>query len=386
MKEVQNSPKRTSSYELESGNLTRYLGTFGALLKSRLFTHRPFFLAHAVTFGCNSRCQSCTYWKNTYRMKEDMTTEEVFQLLDEAYDAGMRGYYMFGGEPLIRRDIGKITDYAKEKGFVTVINTNGSLLEKRARELENLDFAFVSIDYHNDYDDIIRGRAGTFHEVLNGVNAMKRETNTKIGLVTTISNLNWDTIEPMAKLAMDLGVGISYNSIEQSLDFGVTDESNTPNFRLGLGDEGLKKFYLKLQEIKAKGYPLMETDLILQDFVEGKPWKCHFPKMFLYVTPDRQIYNCDYTYAYNLKNGSIKDYLRSSIFRDYVRKAETCNTCVRTCVRGYAYTYGFNIRHVKGLFGQRNLFNTDPFMQDGGEQTVQETGSVRRSYSKDADD
>ena len=109
----------------------RYLGALDSMLKSRLFTHRPFFLAHAMTFGCNSRCKTCTYWKNISRMKEDMKTDEVFNMLDEAYDAGMRGYYMFGGEPLIRQDIAKITDYAKNKGFVTVMNTNGSLLEKK---------------------------------------------------------------------------------------------------------------------------------------------------------------------------------------------------------------------------------------------------------------
>ena len=80
-------------------------------------------------------------------MKEDMKTEEVFQMLDEAYDAGMRGYYMFGGEPLIRQDIAEITDYAKNKGFITVMNTNGSLLEQKAAKLKNLDFAFVSLDY-----------------------------------------------------------------------------------------------------------------------------------------------------------------------------------------------------------------------------------------------
>lgn len=339
-------------------DIARYLSTVTALLKSKFLNHRPFFLAHAVTFACNSRCKSCTYWKNTPRMKEDMSTQEVFQLLDEAYDAGFRGYYMFGGEPLVRRDIGTITDYAKKRGFLTVMNTNGSFLEKKAEELRGLDFAFVSIDYHNEYDDVIRGRPGNYQEVIRGVRALQEHTKTRIGLVTTISKLNWDTIEPMAKLAQDLGVGISYNSIEQSLDFGQTDDKTTPNFEIGLGEEKLGEFYRILKALLDKGYPLMETDIVLRDFVSGEPWTCHFPKMFLYVTPNREIYNCDYTYAYNLNRGSIKEYLRSSTFTDYVKKAETCNMCVRTCVRGYSYTYDLMPGQFKGLIGERNLHNS----------------------------
>lgn len=336
----------------------RYADILNSMLKSRLFTHRPFFLAHAMTYGCNSRCQSCTYWKNTYRMKEDLSTEGVFTLLDEAYEAGMRGYYMFGGEPLIRKDIGEITDYAKRKGFVTVMNTNGSLLAKKRLELDNLDFAFVSIDYHNDYDDVIRGRSGTFREVMDGLQALKERGKTKLALVTTVSKLNFDTIYPMAELARNLGVGISYNSIEQTLDFGLTTEDTTPNFDIGLPPERLQEFYRILLDLKKKDYPLMETQLVLNDFVAGKSWKCHFPKMFVYVTPDKKIYDCKYEYHYDLNKGSFRDYFGSKLFQDYVKESESCNICIRTCVRGYSYTYNMLPRQIYGLAGEgRHLFN-----------------------------
>lgn len=344
----------------ETTDWKRYLGALGSMMRSRLFTHTPFFLAHAMTFGCNSRCKSCTYWKNTPRMKEDLDTEGVYELLDSAYDAGMRGYYMFGGEPLIRRDIGDITDYAKTKGFITVMNTNGSFLEKKAEELTNLDFAFVSLDFYNDYDDIIRGRPGTFREVMDGIRAVKAIGKTKVSLVTTISTLNWGSMRKMAEFAKSLGVGISFNSIEQSMDFGQTDESSTPNFEIGLSEEQLREFYRTLLEIKKEGYPLMETRNVLEDYVSGKPWTCHFPKMFVYVTPDSEIYNCDYTYAYDLKKGSFREFFESKGFREYSRKSETCNKCVRTCVRGYSYTYNMFPKQIKGLAGEaRNLFNRD---------------------------
>ncbi|MCL4451733.1 MAG: radical SAM protein [Candidatus Thermoplasmatota archaeon] len=291
-------------------------------------------------------------------MKEDMKTEEVFQMLDEAYDAGMRGYYMFGGEPLIRQDIAKITDYAKNKGFITVMNTNGSLLEQKAAELKNLDFAFVSLDYYNDYDDVIRGRPNTFGEVIRGIYELKKIGRTKVALVTTISSLNWNSMRRMAELASDMGVGISFNSVEQSMDFGQTTTETTPNFDVGLDSEKLKEFYRTLLELKREGFPLLETEEVLEDFVNNKPWKCEFSKMFLYVTPNKQVYNCDYTYAYDLKKGSFEQYFKSDGFWSYVKSSESCNKCVRTCVRGYSYTYGLFPRQLWGLAGQaRFLFN-----------------------------
>ncbi len=355
---IQKQDVRNLHQEDKSDDWKRYLGALNSMLKSRFFTHRPFFLAHAMTFGCNSRCKTCTYWKNISRMKEDMKTEEVFQMLDEAYDAGMRGYYMFGGEPLIRQDIAEITDYAKNKGFITVMNTNGSLLEQKAAKLKNLDFAFVSLDYYNDYDDVIRGRPNTFGEVIRGIYELKKIGRTKVALVTTISSLNWNSMRRMAELASDLGVGISFNSVEQSMDFGQTTTETTPNFDVGLDSEKLKEFYRTLLELKREGFPLLETEEVLEDFVNSKPWKCEFSKMFLYVTPNKQVYNCDYTYAYDLKKGSFEQYFKSEGFWSYVKSSESCNKCVRTCVRGYSYTYGLFPRQLWGLAGQaRLLFN-----------------------------
>ncbi len=127
-------------------------------------------------------------------MTEDLNTEGVFNLLDEAYDFGMRGYYLFGGEPTVRKDIGQVVDYAKKKGFVTTMNTNASLLAPKAGSLRNLDFVFISLDYFNAYHDFIRGRRGAFDEVIKGVNEIRKTGKTRVTLVTTISTLNPDAI------------------------------------------------------------------------------------------------------------------------------------------------------------------------------------------------
>lgn len=324
----------------------RYLGLGVSLLRSHFVTHRPFFLAHAVTFGCNSKCRTCSYWKLTPRMKEDLSTEEVYALLDEAYDAGMRGYYLFGGEPLVRKDVGALVDYAKRKGFVTAMNTNGSLLAAKATSLRALDIAFVSLDEATPYHDVIRGRPGNFDEVIRGVRRIREVARTKVTLVSTISTLNPDAMEPLARLAKEMGVGIAFNSIEPTLDYGLTDSERSPNLKYEFTPQRLHEFYVTALRLKREGYPLMETEEVLEGYVEGRPWKCEFPKMFVYVTPDKKVYQCNYRFSYDLKLGSFEEYFSSPAFRDHVRWAEGCNRCVRTCVRNYAYIYELRLTHL----------------------------------------
>ncbi len=334
----------------------RFFGAALSLLKSRLFGHKPFFLAHAITYACNSKCRTCTYWQMSSRRKEDLSTKGVFRLLDEAYDFGMRGYYLFGGEPTVREDIGRVVDYAKGKGFLTTMNTNASLLAAKAESLRNVDFIFVSLDYFNGYHDFIRGRRGSFDEVIKGIERIRKVGNTKVVLVTTISALNFDAIKPMAKLAQDLHVGISYNSVEPTVRSSFEEgRTLSPVEDYGLTGTQLQAFYNSLLKLKSEGYPLMETEYVLKHFAEWRSWTCQFPKMFVYVSADNKIFSCTYDHTYDLNCGTFGDYFSSKLYRDHVARTKKCNVCIRTCVRGYTYTYDLNPLHLMNLIGDAKI-------------------------------
>lgn len=340
----------------KKSNKARFFDTFLSLVKSKVVTHRPFFLAHAITYGCNSKCKTCTYWQMSNRIKDDMSTQEVFSLLDEAYDFGMRGYYLFGGEPLVRKDIGKVVNYAKNKGFLTTMNTNGSLLAEKAEELRSLDFVFVSLDYFNDYHDFIRGRKGSFNEVINGIQKLRQVADTRVTLVTTISTLNFAAIEPMAKLARDLQTGISYNAVEPTVQTSFEQgRTESPVHDYGLSNKQLKAFYDSLLRLKLQGYPLMETQHVLKHFTQNKPWTCQFPKMFVYVSADKKIFSCTYDHTYDLQNGTFQQYFSSKLCQNHITKAEKCNICVRTCVRGYSYAYDLKLLNFINLIGDGRI-------------------------------
>ena len=284
---------------------------------------------------------------------KDLTTDEVCDLLSQAYQSGMRGYYLFGGEPLLRRDIDVIIEYAKHRGFLTTMNTNGSLLLEVAPSItEHLDFAFVSLDYPDKYHDHIRGRPGSFREVVKGVHLLLETGHTNVTLVTTISTLNLHQIEAMARFAQELGVGLSYNAVEPTWIADYKGRSTSVVNDYGLNESEMRFFYSKLLELKHQGYPLMESEWVLRDYAIQKPWICHFPKIFIYVSPDGFIFPCTYTFHHplvNLKGTPFAEYFTSQIYRDHVKNAEHCNECLRTCVRMYTYTYALHPLHLLTL-------------------------------------
>jgi len=335
----------------------RYLGTLAAYLRSRLVTHVPFVLAHSITYGCNAHCKMCTYWRMSNRMKEDLPTVEVKSLLQEAYSFGMRSYYAFGGEPLIRRDLPEVISFAKKLGFLTMINTNGSLLREMAEGLgPNLDFAFVSLDYPNEYHDIMRGRKGSFREVLDGIAALHENGGTKVTLVTTISRLNFDKIVAMAELAERLGVGISYNTVEPTVSTAFEDgRTDSPVEDYGLSPHQLDDFYRTLLDLKKRGYPLMETEKVLEDYCLGRRYKCLFPRIFLYVSPEGKAFSCTYDHTFDLHQASLKEYFASDLYHKHTHFAENCNICLRTCVRMYSYTYAPEPLHFLELLSSVRL-------------------------------
>ncbi len=345
------------------GTGARFLDAFLSMIKSRIITHTPFFLAHAITYACNSRCKTCTYWQMSPRREHDLSTDGVYALLDEAYDYGMRGYYLFGGEPLVRPDIEAVVEYAKRRGFLTTMNTNASLLAAKAAALgATLDFAFVSLDYFDEYHDVIRGKPGAFREVMRGIERIQQAGQTRVTLVTTISSLNFDAIEPMARFAQDLGLGISYNAVEPTVQAGFeAGRTDSPVTTYGLTPQQLQAFYDTLLRLKREGYPLMETAYVLKHYAEGHPYTCHFPKIFVYVSPDKKIFDCTYSHTYDLTTGSFADYFASPLYHAHVAKAETCNQCVRTCVRMYSYAYALKPLNYLNLYHDiRLLVNQKP--------------------------
>jgi MoaA/NifB/PqqE/SkfB family radical SAM enzyme len=119
----------------------------------------------------NNRCDfNCSYCFGSYhqRRTKDYTTDELKQLIDKLYDMGTRYLNFHGGEALLRRDIGEIIDYVKQKGMYCCLITNGSLLHKKLDQVRIVDNLTISFDGAKENNDLNRGE-GTYDKALSAI-------------------------------------------------------------------------------------------------------------------------------------------------------------------------------------------------------------------------
>lgn len=137
----------------------------------------PLYLGWDVTFRCNFKCGYCSVDKMVDAGKKELSTEECINLVRDAGKAGVWILGITGGEPLLRPDLPIIIKEAKKAGLNVNINTNASMLKRKAQELvdSGLDAITVSVESHNaEIHNEIRAFQQSFQLILEGIAELKR--------------------------------------------------------------------------------------------------------------------------------------------------------------------------------------------------------------------
>jgi len=119
-----------------------------------------------------------------------MDTPSAMRLVDQIYDFGASWLGISGGEPLLRKDIFDIIQYAKKVGLNASIITDGHLLDSKAFEsiVKSEVRVSISIDGAEKINDLIRGKGAH----AKAVSAIERLSNAGLlnCLVYTFANVN----------------------------------------------------------------------------------------------------------------------------------------------------------------------------------------------------
>ncbi|MGA9097640.1 MAG: radical SAM protein [Methanotrichaceae archaeon] len=243
---------------------------------------RPFVLSHGINASCNLKCSFCEYWRSP---SKEMSTPEIFRMLDDAKNFGIGVYNAWTVEPLLRQDLPQILGHAKSLGLITSLVTNGTLLKKRVHELTDLDYLSVSLDGIESYRDI---RNANYNEVLEGIIAAK-DAGHEILINCVINGKNLHELEALVRLAESLGIWSSFEPINESV--GIED---CVWEELGIRDIcEYENAIDRLIELKKKGMPIINSTTYLQMIKSLKPeFRCHASDIILHVTSDGSIENC----------------------------------------------------------------------------------------------
>ena len=78
-----------------------------------------------LTYRCNERCAHCYVADTEKDAVREMTTEEVFGLMDQLKAMDVLNVTFTGGEVALRKDLADILRYADKSGFAVSVFTNG---------------------------------------------------------------------------------------------------------------------------------------------------------------------------------------------------------------------------------------------------------------------
>ena len=109
----------------------------------------PFYASFKVTHICSLKCNFCNVWREK---TPDLSTEDVFKVIDNIANSSIIVLSLEGGDPLVRKDLGEILQYAHQKPFYLFFTTNGHLLDKRPMKEygKHIDYLHISIDEGHD--------------------------------------------------------------------------------------------------------------------------------------------------------------------------------------------------------------------------------------------
>jgi heme d1 biosynthesis radical SAM protein NirJ len=141
---------------------------------------------------CNLSCLHCYSISADIDYPGELSTEEVFAVMDDLRAFRVPALILSGGEPLLRKDLFQIADRAKALGFYVALSTNGTLIDAplAARILSTgFDYVGISLDGLRGTHDRFRRKAGAFDASLAGLR-LCRDAGAKVGVRFTLTQDN----------------------------------------------------------------------------------------------------------------------------------------------------------------------------------------------------
>lgn len=163
---------------------------------------------------CNLACKHCYSISADHDFPGELSTGEVFAVMDDLRAYGVPVLILSGGEPLLRPDIFDISARAKSMGFYVGLSSNGTLMDAAMADrvaAAGYDYVGVSIDGLGATHDRFRRKAGAFDASLG---AMRRclARGIKVGMRFTMTQDNAAELGQLLELMQREGIDKFYLS------------------------------------------------------------------------------------------------------------------------------------------------------------------------------
>ena len=163
---------------------------------------------------CNLTCKHCYSISADKDFPGELSTEEVFTVMDDLKAFRVPVLILSGGEPLLRPDIFDIARRAKGLGFYVGLSSNGTLITEANIDAivdVGFDYVGVSLDGLGATHDKFRRMEGAFEASLAGIR-LCRDRGIKVGVRYTMTQDNAQDLPGLLKLIEAEGIDKFYFS------------------------------------------------------------------------------------------------------------------------------------------------------------------------------
>jgi heme d1 biosynthesis radical SAM protein NirJ len=163
---------------------------------------------------CNLTCKHCYSISADRDFPGELSTAEVFEVMDDLKRFHVPVLILSGGEPLLRPDIFEISQRAKAMGFYVGLSSNGTLIDEsnigRIADI-GYDYVGISIDGMRETHDRFRRKVGAYDASMHAVQ-LCRARGIKVGLRFTMTQDNAHDLPALLQLMDEEGVDKFYFS------------------------------------------------------------------------------------------------------------------------------------------------------------------------------
>jgi cyclic pyranopterin phosphate synthase len=274
----------------------------------------------SLTAHCNLRCKGCRYGRD-FMPGQQLPFSIVRDVLDDAKELKLEVVRLYGGEPLVHKDIVPIVEYCSRLGLRTYLTTNGIALRQKMDDLFAAGLRKIQIGFYGvgeEYDAYVQ-RKDRFHRLEEGVAYVRERYGNRVSLT-----LNWVLMRPTCSLesvremwafAQRYNASIYVNLVHYSLPYFTEGEDRELQFAPAdrPAIEAVIGELMKMQSVRPDLLPM--SPIVLRAIPD---WLIKGPNMrvpcdrhrLIWVGPDGTVQMCYVTFKLgNLHERRLKDML-----------------------------------------------------------------------------
>lgn len=287
--------------------------------------NNPIFCDIGITERCIFKCKMCKIWQIPENLAELSIAEwKDFIVSLQEFGTNTIRLHFAGGEPLLKKGILELVGFAHQKGFTTVMVTNGFLIDEPiAEEIvdSGLDVLSISLDTLDAAThDFLRGIEGAHDHAMRAIKFLNRYGAKSVTILAVIMGYNLDHLIELADWAQANNTlsSIYFQAISQPIAMPKDKrwyEKDEFSFLWPKDTKHLNYVIDRLIDYKTRGYKISNSVRQLETFKSyfkqpeklGQGMVCSQGDYVMYIRPTGEVSLCgSLPHVGNIKTDSIK--------------------------------------------------------------------------------